>query len=82
MQGGEQKRYWFKRKQSEWGWTPSTWEGWAVTILYFILVVRFFIGIGEDFSQAASKDAWVFFIVLTILLIVIMWRMGEPLRFK
>lgn len=28
----ETKRYWFKRKRYGWGWTPVTWQGWAVLI--------------------------------------------------
>jgi hypothetical protein len=24
---------WFRRKRLGWGWTPSSWQGWAVTLL-------------------------------------------------
>lgn len=82
MQSKEQKRYWFKRKQHGWGWTPYTWEGWLVTVVYFVLILRFFIGIGADFSRADSKEAWIFFVALTVLLIAIMWRTGESPQFR
>lgn len=35
------KNFWFKRKLYGWGWTPATWQGWAVTTLYIFLVVAF-----------------------------------------
>ena len=31
------KRIWFKRKKYGYGWTPSTWEGWAVIVFYMVL---------------------------------------------
>ena len=24
------RKYWFKRKRYGWGWTPVTWQGWAL----------------------------------------------------
>lgn len=32
------KKIWFKTKRYGWGWTPATWEGWAVTLLYLAFV--------------------------------------------
>ena len=32
----EEKKYWFRRKSYGMGWTPHSWEGWAVTILYVV----------------------------------------------
>lgn len=28
------KKLWFKAKRYGWGWTPASWEGWAVTLVY------------------------------------------------
>jgi len=30
-------RYWFKQKRFGYGATPSTWEGWALTVLTMLL---------------------------------------------
>lgn len=32
------KKLWFKAKSHGWGWTPATWEGWAVTLVYVALL--------------------------------------------
>lgn len=28
---------WFKARSYGWGWTPATWQGWAITALYALL---------------------------------------------
>lgn len=33
------EHYWFKRKLFGWGWTPATREGWAVTLIFVLLIV-------------------------------------------
>ncbi|HVA13413.1 MAG TPA: hypothetical protein VNF99_09200 [Stellaceae bacterium] len=32
------ERLWFRAKTYGWGWTPATWEGWAVMLAYIVLV--------------------------------------------
>ena len=34
----KKKKLWFKAKRYGWGWTPVTWQGWLVTILFIVLV--------------------------------------------
>lgn len=29
---------WFKAKRYGWGWTPYTWQGWLVTIMFVLAV--------------------------------------------
>ena len=29
---------WFRRKRIGWGWSPQTWEGWAVTVASALVV--------------------------------------------
>lgn len=31
--------YWFKRRRYGWGWTPSTWQGWALLVAMVLLVL-------------------------------------------
>lgn len=28
------KKHWFKAKRYGWGWTPATWQGWIMTLLF------------------------------------------------
>ena len=38
------KKLWFRNKLYGWGWTPCTWQGWLVllvwVIIFYFLVVR------------------------------------------
>jgi len=34
------KKYWFKPKLYGYGATPSSWEGWLVTIFFIIIVLN------------------------------------------
>ena len=39
------KKYWFKAKQYGWGWSPSSWQGWAVICLYISINLYLFYSI-------------------------------------
>lgn len=30
---------WFKAKRYGWGWTPVTWQGWVVTLMFILVVI-------------------------------------------
>tara|TARA_Y100000310_G_scaffold217822_1_gene218934 strand:+ start:24408 stop:24641 length:234 start_codon:yes stop_codon:yes gene_type:complete len=32
-------KYWFKQKRFGYGATPSSWEGWLITIFFILLVI-------------------------------------------
>lgn len=72
------KGYWFKAKLFGWGWTPATWQGWAVLAGYVLLVVLFALTIDEN-----SPTNEVFFtfilpvVILTLTLIRICYKTGE-----
>ncbi len=38
---------WFKRRRYGWGWTPVTWQGWAVLACYVALVVAGSLAFGD-----------------------------------
>jgi len=44
------KGYWFKAKIFGWGWTPVTWQGWVVTLIYVGLLILFAQGVEETSS--------------------------------
>lgn len=76
------KTLWFKCKSYGWGWTPNTWQGWAVTIGYIILMIVASIFLDPD----AHPDAiWIFVslvIVLTVLFVYIAYKTGEKPRWQ
>lgn len=74
-----QKRYWFHAKTYGWGWTPATWEGWLVLVIFigimFWNVYRLEIQ-GLDESDTLLR----FFIengILVFFLIWICYKKGE-----
>ena len=77
------ERYWFKRKLYGWGWTPATWQGWLIVLIYIILVLLFALTIDET---APERELWFTFvlplILLTTTLIGICWKTGEKPRWQ
>lgn len=74
---------WFKRKLYGWGWTPVTWQGWLLTLVYLTLVIAFAFTIDENSSR--SEVAFTFLIptvLLTIAFLRIAYRKGETPRWQ
>ncbi len=75
--------YWFKRKLYGFGWTPARQEGWITLGVYLIFVLGVALLGGQSVSEAEIPTRIVAPIVgATILLIVISWRTGEPLKWQ
>lgn len=78
-----EKKLWFKAKRFGWGWTPCTWQGWAILVLYFVGLVPIFI-----FGDAQPKSFFEVLrlfpqvLVLTIFLIIICYVTGEKPRWR
>lgn len=76
--------YWFKRKAFGWGWTPATWQGWGVTILFVFLIIGNALRLELDGVQGAEAAGY--FILqtagLVFLLIAICWRKGESPKWQ
>ena len=77
-------KIWFTRKRYGWGWTPATWEGWAVLVVYFLLIVLLFRR--ANLSAYSTGDALMLFslpcIVLTGILIAVAYWRGESPRWQ
>lgn len=75
-----ERRYWFLAKRYGWGWSaPDTWQGWAVLILFLALTSIDVVFVLPRYGQL------VFYVSLGILaacLILIVWRTGEPPRWR
>jgi hypothetical protein len=77
------KKLWFKRKWFGWGWRPSSWEGWLVTLAYLILVVLFALTI--DDTSPTREVIFTFVLpvaLLTIAFLRIAYKTGEKPRFQ
>jgi hypothetical protein len=77
------KGLWFKRKLFGWGWTPVTWQGWLIVVLYAVLVSLFALTLNED--SPPREVAFTFLLpiaILTTLLIRICYRKGEKPRWQ
>ena len=81
------KKLWFKRKLYGWGWTPATWQGWLVTLVYFILILILVLNIEESIPENpdSGSNFLVFglpIIVLSLLFIYIAYRKGEKPKWQ
>jgi len=81
------KKIWFKRKLYGWGWTPSTWQGWLVTLVYFILILILVFNAEE--SVPGNPDSGSNFLVLgfpvlllSLLFIFTAYKKGEKPRWQ
>ena len=75
--------YWFKRKLYGWGWTPATWQGWSITLIYLGLVIALAISA----NNYTEFDAFLFkfiipVVVLSAFLIHLCYARGEKPRWQ
>lgn len=77
-------QYWFKNRKYGIGWRPVRWQGWFVTLLYvaavFVVIIR--IDTQIDSGPDVVTNIFAPFAALTFLLLVIVWRTGEPLDWR
>lgn len=78
------KNHWFKAKEYGWGWYPSTWQGWAVLLLFFIGEVGLFLtfNAGSHSTSATLLNFIPATFSLTLLLIFVCYLTGEPPRWR
>jgi ACR3 family arsenite efflux pump ArsB len=80
----ENKKLWFKAKTYGWGWTPCSWEGWVVVLLYIVVITIHSINI-EKFTTSETDVIINFVIPLvinTIFLIIISYVKGEKPQWR
>lgn len=74
---------WFKAKWFGWGWTPVTWQGWLVTLVYLALIIL----LSSTVDESSSTNEVLFMLVLpvtllTITFIRIAYKKGEKPRWS
>ncbi len=73
MEKTQKSRYWFKARNYGWGWTPSSWQGWLVVIIFIIL----------ESLLATNTDIFIVgTFVLVGVLILICYKKGEKPRWR
>lgn len=53
----KEKKYWFKAKTYGWGWTPSSWQGWLIMIIFCALIAG--IVLWADQGPHSASDTFI-----------------------
>ena len=75
--------YWFKRKVYGWGWTPASWQGWAITLGYIVIILALAFSLDE--SSTDREVILMLFLPLAIMtaaLIRICYTHGEKPKWQ
>jgi hypothetical protein len=75
---------WFRRKTYGWGWTPCSWEGWLVLLVWTIFFVRNTIRIAQISEETKGSLPWLILsqFLWIIALLAIAYLKGEPPRWQ
>lgn len=77
-------KLWFRAKTYGYGWTPCSWQGWLVTLLYAALVIVTF-RMADLLSHSASDTLLIavpLSLLYTLVLILICLKTGEKPRWR
>ena len=78
------KVIWFKAKKYGWGWSPATWQGWLITLI-FVGIVSYRGLVVQEMFDTATSFVWRYVfetLLLTIILIGICFVTGEKPRWR
>lgn len=77
------RKLWFKAKRFGWGWYPSSWQGWLITLVYIGFMLAFGLTIN---NRSSAKEVFFTFIIpailLTVTIIRIAYATGERPRWR
>lgn len=79
------EHYWFKRKPFGWGWTPVTWQGWLVTLIFVgaVIINAFRLNIGTHLSTDSFSSPFIIETALMLLIFVLVClKTGEKPRWE
>jgi hypothetical protein len=72
----DRAHYWFPAKRYGWGWgTPTVWQGWAVLVAFFCLLLIGAVWLLPSRGQVAFV---LYLLLLCVLLVAVCWIKGEP----
>lgn len=58
--------YWFKRRRYGHGWTPVTWQGWAITIVFLAVILGSTALLMSTPQHQISTNLWVYFAIIVV----------------
>ncbi|MCH8329117.1 MAG: hypothetical protein IIB81_01850 [Nanoarchaeota archaeon] len=61
-------KYWFRPKKYGYGATPSSWEGWLVTLFFILLIIS------RTFQLQNNAPRFVIELILIIIILVMILR--------
>ena len=70
-------KIWFVRKTYGYGWTPATWEGWLVLLIWLIIFIPITLMVKYDLILSIIG-----IFVATGLLIYVCYKKGEKPRWQ
>lgn len=73
------QKYWFKQKRYGYGASPSSWQGWALTIGYVVVLAAMCAWVAERATRGESSIVTMLALttVLTVIFVGIAWRTTE-----
>jgi len=75
--------YWFKRKLYGYGWTPARPAGWITIGVYLVFLVGVVMYAHDNIIDTETPTRIIALIIsATVLLLVVTWRTGEPLKWQ
>lgn len=78
------QKLWFKAKSFGWGWTPITWQGWVVTLLYIVSILVHVqnIDVQTHSTNDIGMNFVIPFIINTVFLLIVCYAHGEKPRWR
>lgn len=78
------KKYWFVRKTYGWGWTPATWQGWAIIGVYFGGIASIILKADQtnESTEYMTNNLFIPIAVLTFALLIITYLTGEKPKWQ
>jgi ABC-type transport system involved in cytochrome bd biosynthesis fused ATPase/permease subunit len=76
------KTLWFKCKSYGWGWTPATWQGWAITIAYTVILIVCVLSVDWNNEKEIMLMFVLPLIIVTTAFVGIAYRTGEKPRWQ
>jgi hypothetical protein len=75
-------KYWFKRKDYGWGWTPANWRGWLVLVVYLVLEIVLVKWLNIDDSDRGVMTFVLATIGLALVLVAVCYKTGEKPKWQ
>ena len=77
------QKYWFKAKLYGWGWTPATWQGWLVIVIFIGLLILNSRHFSAVYPSSEAVNSFVLQnIILVLIVMLICYQTGEKPRWR